>query len=136
MQDCFASIFGVSKPTKGRFVISKTTTDSDLLNVPFVFNYTYTVDSVVHSGSYTLHPGQASSPSLTIPLFDNAGNPVPVTVTESANGFGEVSNISVSNGTVVSSNLITQAVTFYVGTGTTLVTFQNTSDDTFIYYTN
>ena len=89
----------------GRFKICKVSSEPTLQGVPFTFTYSYTVNGATVTGSATLQPGQCSGLSDDIPVVDQNGQPIPVTVTEAAVSQVQVSSITVANGNSVSANL-------------------------------
>jgi hypothetical protein len=93
--------------------------------VPFYFTYTYTVNGNTVNGAATLKPGECSALSGDIPVVDPNGNPIPVYVTEAATPTVAVSSITVSNGTLVTSNYGNGTATIYVNQGITTVNYTN-----------
>jgi hypothetical protein len=109
----------------GQFKICKVSSESTLQGVPFLFSYSYTVNGATVTGTATLQPGQCSGLSGNIPVVDQNGQPIPVTVSEAAVAQVQVSTITVANGNSVSTNPANRTATFSVNVGFTVVTFDN-----------
>jgi hypothetical protein len=109
----------------GRFKVCKVSSEPTLQGVPFLFTYSYTVNGATVTGTATLQPGQCSGLSGDIPVVDQNGHPIPVTVTESAVSQVQVSSITVANGNSVTTNLANRTAVFSVNVGFTVVTFEN-----------
>jgi hypothetical protein len=109
----------------GRFKICKVSSESTLQGVAFSFAFSYTVNGATVNGTASLQPGQCSSLSNDIPVVDQNGQPIPITVTEAAVSQVVVSDISVANGNSVSTNLATRTAVFSVDVGFTVATFTN-----------
>ena len=109
----------------GQFKICKVSNEPTLQGVPFDFSYSYTVNGTPVTGTATLKPGECSGLSGNIPVVDPNGQPIAITVSEAAKATVSVSDITVDNGTLVTKDLVKQAVVFNVNVGFTTVTFTN-----------
>jgi hypothetical protein len=113
----------------GQFKICKVSAEPTLQGIAFNFTWSYTANGTLFTGADNVMPGQCSLVHGPIPVIDPNGNPTQITVTETATGYSQVSSITVSNGSVVSSNLTAQSEVFTLlpnpTGGTTSVTFTN-----------
>jgi len=130
----------------GVFKICKTSSSSTLLDESFVFNWSYTLNTTSPAGQITLAPGQCgylngslSGTSPAIPVVDNSGAPVTVSVSGDTdttggiwvlNGLYYISSISFTGpGLLTSHDTYTGASKFTIGQGTNVLTYDNEACD-------
>jgi hypothetical protein len=109
----------------GQFKICKLSPEPTLQTVTFNFTDSYTINGVTTTGAAGLTPRTCSGLSNSIPVVDPAGNPIAVNVTETATPTVEVGNITVANGTLVTSNNGAGTATLDVNQGVTTITYTN-----------
>ena len=126
----------------GVFKICKQSSSSTLLDESFTFNWSYTLNGPATIGAITLAPGQCgylngslSGTSPAIPVVDNSGSPVSVSVSGDTdttggiwvlNGLYYISSISFNGpGLLTSHDTYTGASSFTIGQGTNALTYDN-----------
>ena len=113
----------------GQFKICKVVpaNESGILTGPYTIDYSYTANGTTVTGSDTMNPGQCSLIHSLIPVLDPNGNPTQITTTEEPSANSYVSNITVSNGSVVSSNPPVEVFTLLPNptNAVTVVTYTN-----------
>ena len=77
------------------------------------------------NGTAALTPGNCSGLSADIPVVDDTGNPIPISVAELPQSTALVSNIAVANGTLSASSLTAGTATVSVNMGVTALTYTN-----------
>src|ERR1019366_6303918 len=122
----------------GVFKICKTSSSSTLLDESFVFNWSYTLNTTSPAGQITLAPGQCgylngslSGTSPAIPVVDNSGSPVTVSVSGDTdttggiwvlNGLYYISSISHTGSGAFAENPANGDSGFIIGQGVNSVT--------------
>jgi hypothetical protein len=112
----------------GQFKICKESPESSLQQHSFHFDASWTVNGKAGSKSADLLPGHCSSLSSRIPVVNQGGSPVEITVTESqTDATIMVSSIALAgNGSLSSSDNNTGTATFSLGSGgTSTLTYTN-----------
>jgi hypothetical protein len=84
----------------GQFKICKASTEPSLQNTEFLFGWSY-LGGLFH-GSVLLKPGECSGLSVPIPVSDDNGIHVGITITETVPASVQVTEVKVANGTLIS----------------------------------
>jgi hypothetical protein len=109
----------------GQLKICKVSNEPTLQGVTFNFTYSYVVNGATTNGTAALTPGNCSGLSANIPVVDQNGNPIPITVAELPQATAQVSNIAVANGTLITSSTAAGTSTVSVNVGVTVLTYTN-----------